>query len=341
MEGLIGGFIRVETYSREVAHMAKGKKTTSGAVIAEATRQEGFTGHIDEVAAPTLIYGIDPVEAYDEALARLELERTEKGAKYRKDATVLLGGVASYYKPREAVNNDEDKVIIEEWKKRTIDFLKLEFGTNLRSVIEHHDEGYPHIHFYIIGDKVGETRKLHPGMKAEQGIENKSERLKAYGTGLTTFQDNYYSQVSAYVGMNRTGPSGTGVHLTRKQWKKERIIAKALQTKLKTTDFNYQQSIERMNKAENELDNYLDMQADMQKTIAKEIRRQVNEIKQTLIKEWSQMMDGVVELRDEYAGKLKRFAGVKGVDEHIKETEGDSGYIVAEGVVSDFKKRRA
>ena len=222
MSELVGGFIRIETYSKEVAKNAKGNKTSAGAVIAEATRQEGFISHIEGgIAEPSLIYGVDPVEAYNEALARLEDERDDRGRKIRSTATVLLGGVASYYKPRVAVDNDEDKALIEEWKKRTIDFLKLEFGDNLRSIVEHHDEGYPHIHFYIIGDKVSDTRKLHPGVKGEVGIEEKAARLAGYGNALRTFQDNYYAQVSAYVGMNRTGPSGTGVHLGRKQWKKE------------------------------------------------------------------------------------------------------------------------
>lgn len=341
MADLGGGFIRIETFSREVAKSAKGKKTTAGAVIAEATRQEGFISHIDDVVAPTLIYGVDPTEAYNEALARLEDERDDRGRKYRKDATVLLGGVASYPKPRVAIN-DEDKELIEEWKQRTIDFLKLEFGSNLRAVVEHHDEGYPHIHFYVIGDKVGETRKLHPGAKGEIGIADKGERLAAYGKALTTFQDDYYDNVSVHVGMTRLGKYGHGnsKQKVRSEWKRDKKIAEDLAKRLKETDWNWEESVKRMDQATDELDNLLEMQADMQKTIAKEVKRRINDIKVALYKEYEEMMGKVLDIRDDYHKRIKSLAGVKGVAEHIKETEADSGYITAEAIVSNYKKTK-
>lgn len=342
MADLGGGFIRIETYSREVAKSAKGKKTTAGAVIAEATRQEGFISHIEGgFAEPTLIYGVDPNEAYNEAMTRLEAERTDKGTKYRKDATVLLGGVASYPKPRVAIT-DEDKELIEEWKQRTIDFLKLEFGANLRSVVEHHDEGYPHIHFYVIGDKVGETRKLHPGARAEIGIDDKSERLAAYGKALRTFQDNYYDNVSVYVGMTRTGPYGFGNNKNKKrgEWKRDKEVAAKLAERLKETEWNWEESVKRMDQATDELDNLLEMQADMQKTIAKEVKRRINDIKVALYKEYEEMMGKVLDIRDDYHSLINKVKGVKGVAEVVKEIEADSGYITGEAIVSNYKKTK-
>lgn len=341
-----GGFIRIETYSREVAHSVKGKKTTAGAVIAEATRQEGFISHIEGgVAEPTLIYGVDPNEAYNEALAKLEDERTDKGARYRKDATVLLGGVASYPKPRIAVN-DEDKELIEEWKQRTIDFLKLEFGSNLRSVVEHHDEGYPHIHFYVIGDKVAETGKLHPGVKAGIG-KPKNEQKPAYGEAMTTFQDNYWANVSAFVGMTRIGPNGGGKHSDRKQWKRDKHVAKLLAERLKEADWNWAESKKNLDDSLDELDALLEQQAevrkehaDIEKTIAKRVRQRVNEMLEKVHKDYEAAMGKVLDIRDDYHKRIKSLAGVKGVAEHVKENEADSGYITAEAIVSNYKKAK-
>lgn len=345
MADLGGGFIRIETFSREVAKSAKGKKTTAGAVIAEATRQEGFISHIDDVVAPTLIYGVDPTEAYNEALARLEDERDDRGRKYRKDATVLLGGVASFPKPRVAIN-DEDKELIEEWKRRTIDFLKLEFGSNLRAVVEHHDEGYPHIHFYIIGDKVGETRKLHPGAKGEIGIDDKNTRLAAYGKALSAFQDNYYSEVSAHIGMTRLGPYGFGdtkKQLKRPAWKKEKEIAEKLATRLKETDWNWEASLKRMNEAEAKFDEIFERQEQLEterKSYRKELMRQFNEMKLTLYKEYEEMMGKVLDIKDTLTTALDKARSVKGGAEVVKEIEADSGVITAEAIVSNYKKTK-
>lgn len=345
MADLGGGFIRIETYSREVAKSAKGKKTTSGAVIAEATRQEGFISHIEGgVAEPTLIYGVAPDEAYKEALTRLESERNDKGAKYRKDATVLLGGVASYPKPRVAIN-DEDKELIEEWKRRTIDFLKLEFGDNLRSVVEHHDEGYPHIHFYVIGDKVGETRKLHPGAKGEVGIADKGERLAAYGKALRTFQDNYYDNVSVYVGMTRTGPYGFGNNKNRKrgEWKKDKEIAEKLATRLKETDWNWEASVKRMAEAEKKFDDIFEQQENLEnerKSYRKALKKQFEEMKLALYKEYEEMMGKVLDIKDTLTTAIDKARSVKGGAEVVKEIEADSGYITAEAIVSNYKKTK-
>lgn len=343
MSDLGGGFIRIETFSKEVAKSAKGKKTNAGAVIAEATRQEGFISHIEGgVAEPTLIYGVDPNEAYNDALARLEDERDDRGRKIRSTATVLLGGVASYPKPRVAVN-DEDKELIEEWKRRTIDFLKLEFGSNLRSVVEHHDEGYPHIHFYIIGDKVSDTRKLHPGARGEIGIDDKKERLAAYGKALRTFQDDYWTQVSAHVGMTRVGPNGGGVHLTRPQWKQQKQIASQLATRLKETDWNWEASLKRMNEAEAKFDEIFERQEQLEterKSYRKELMRQFNEMKLALHKEYEEMMGKVLTIRDTYHEFKDKVKGVKGVAEVLKENEADSGYITAEAIVSNYKKAK-
>ncbi|MDD2934816.1 MAG: plasmid recombination protein [Methylotenera sp.] len=342
MGELGGGFIRIETFSKTVAKNAKGK-TSAGAVIAEATRQEGFTSHIDDVVAPTLLYGIDPTEAYNEAMARLEVERDDKGRKIRSTATVLLGGVASFPKPRVAIT-DEDKEVIEEWKARTIAFLKLEFGDNLRSVVEHHDEGYPHIHFYIIGDKVAETRKLHPGARAEIGIADKSERLAAYGKGLRTFQDDYYNNVSAFVGMTRIGPFGYGnsKKVSRPTWKRDKHVAKVMAERLKDADLNWAESKKNLNDSLDELDALLEQQAEVrkehaeiEKTISKRVRQRVNEILARVEKEYDEKMGQLVYLADSLTTALS-----KAKKEAVKEIEADSGVIVAEAIVSNYKKAK-
>ncbi len=158
-------FIRIQVYARAVDSRKK-SAWTARQIVDEASRIQGNCDHIENPQPPTLLFGVMPNMALDEAEKKVEVEKDEvrlqdgsiKFRKVRADKAILLAGVASY--PREG---EEYQV----FRDLTLRFLKRKYGSNLKSVVEHLDEAHPHIHFYCVADKVSETKNLHEGYLAQ------------------------------------------------------------------------------------------------------------------------------------------------------------------------------
>lgn len=210
-------FIHIETYPLQVS-AKKGAQTAkeSGArdsqqtvkgIVGEAIREPENCPHVEAPKPPTFLVGnIKDFKKLPELLEnRFKTMKTEQGRAYRKDTHVLLSGVASY--PRDGTE-------YEDWKARTLAFLRAEYGDNLRHVIEHTDEEHPHMHFYAFSDTEMNARKLHDGCIAEMKAEKEkgerlkaSERRKAFADGCREYLDRFHASVGVYFGMDRVGPS--------------------------------------------------------------------------------------------------------------------------------------
>lgn len=202
-------FVHIETYGKKSAkraekggnHRSDVKQTTSGGVLAEARREQGFTSHIEQPAEPVLLYGVDVVEVEklteDYSLNSYTTDKNGKQKKLRSDASILLAGVVSI--------KQEDSEIWDEYKKDSIEFLKNKYGDNLKSVIEHTDESQPHIHFYVVGGIGEKLADLHDGKKAVSLLKDKKDQQIAYTTAMTEFQNDFYNSVSKKYGLDRLG----------------------------------------------------------------------------------------------------------------------------------------
>jgi hypothetical protein len=157
------------------------------------------------------------------------------GKKLKKTAHVLIAGVVSYpLETKYLKNNDEKLKLYEEWQKRTIKHIDQEFGAdNVMCILEHTDEEYPHLHFYVkpklTPDKTYTLDDLHPGRRAVKEMggytkENGKQRRIAYKAGMREFQDRFYNSVSSYFAHARTGPRRQ--RLTREGWKAQTEINK-------------------------------------------------------------------------------------------------------------------
>lgn len=229
-------FIHIETYPLNVsaqkgAQTAKesgqldSKQTVRG-IVGEAIREPENCPHVEAPKPPTFLVGnIKDFKKLPELLEnRFKTMKTEQGKAYRKDTHVLLSGVASYPK---------DGTEYEDWKARTLAFLRAEYGDNLRHVIEHTDEEHPHMHFYAFSDTEMNARKLHDGCMAEMKAEKEkgerlkaSERRKAFADGCRAYLDRYHEQVGRYFGMDRVGPSRR--RLSRSEYNAEKAEKKKL-----------------------------------------------------------------------------------------------------------------
>ena len=206
-----GQFVRIQTYARVASKKAqqlenakataKGKtaKTVwnSSDVIAEALRDVGACGHVLEPQPPVFHHG---TEARMRGLV-IELEgvadaiQKRTGKKPRKDTAHLLAGVLSY--PDDAPKGDR----YNEWRERSIKWLKKRYGSNLVAVLEHQDEANPHLHWYCIEPDGLDVKRIHEGWVAKKDGQEYRDAMRAV-------QDDYYRDVASYVGLLRIGPGG-------------------------------------------------------------------------------------------------------------------------------------
>lgn len=208
-------FMHVELYSREepakktinksknLNHQSDVRTTTVGGVLSEMKREEGFTSHLEQVNAPQVLYG--SISDLERSIERYEAEfkttdKNGKEKKLRKDACILLAGVVSL--------DRADEEIWDEYKTKSIEYLKNKYGENLKCVVEHTDETNPHFHFYVAGNQKQDLNLLHDGKLAVSKLakeDKKKLHQTAYTEAMIKFQDDFYTKVSNKFGLSRTG----------------------------------------------------------------------------------------------------------------------------------------
>ena len=239
-------FFHVEAYAREEStkgrtqtkknadgtfsskEVAKEKRGNVRWVIAEAKREQDSCYHLDSPQPPLVLLGdLDQVE--QEATKWAEEATDERGRKLRKDGACLLAGVISL--PREQEENWE------QFKAKSLDWLKEKYGDNLRCVIAHEeDEAHPHLHFYCVAKKGQKFEDLHEGKRAQKELKKKNpkatkqEQNIAFAEAMRATQDDFSNRVGQRFGLARLGPGRR--RLTRAQWQAEQTQAEALQKTL-------------------------------------------------------------------------------------------------------------
>lgn len=218
-------FIHIETYARVPS--AKHKKQSIRGIINEVERIPHACLHIKNPAAPTLVFGTNPSKVADQIYKLADECQDNLGRKIRKDAQLLLAGVVSY--PKKATDTNYEDEHFQKWLKQTIEFLKVEYGSCLKSVILHSDdEEFPHCHYLVVPEPdsngILNIRDIHPGMRArdtesDKGVGSGKVRRRLYKDAMRAFQDRYYSLVGISNGLSRLGPGRR--RLTRKEWHDE------------------------------------------------------------------------------------------------------------------------
>lgn len=214
--GLQGGgfqFARAEFYSAaggrkrgmtDVNKMQHRDKNWSAKEVAsEAMRVEGNCDHVTYPREPKILFGVSALVAADEAEAWGKTARQGNGKAYRKDAPVMAAGVLSL--PRDRLDDWK------EYKREAVEWLKDHYGERLRSVVEHLDEGHPHLHFYVVPlptDK--DFTACHAGYAARvQAVAEKrksGEVCDAYKKAMKEWQDAVFDGLSCRFDLARIGP---------------------------------------------------------------------------------------------------------------------------------------
>jgi hypothetical protein len=235
-------FVHLESYARKAD--AKGRSTDF--IFAEASRKPEASIHVSKRLPPIVVFGVG-VEAvqemHDAAVAAATI--AVKGGHVRKvarDKKTLHTVVASFPFTMAELRDDPDKrKEAEEWERRTVAWLRSQYGNDLKSVIRHEDEEYFHIHAYVVPlDEPGMAAlKFHPGVTAKRAVMDcgattgedakvLSKRADAaYKQAMREWQDSYHQAVAVPCGLTRLGPQRR--RLTREEWQREQVQAKALQ----------------------------------------------------------------------------------------------------------------
>lgn len=194
-------FLRIEEYSQKTVQRKNGE--TRGnvfGILKEAEREASHSKHVNNPMKPEIIFGITASEMLSE-LNYLSENVKVNNKKIRKDARILTAGIASY--PIKQTSKEFDIKHFEIWKKVTVEYLKAKFNSNIKSVICHMDESNPHLHFYLYNSKDLNMRSFHPAFLAEDNEKNTKLKRKAFRSGLTEFQDQYFKLTSKPLGFER------------------------------------------------------------------------------------------------------------------------------------------
>lgn len=238
-------FFRCNVYSSSLgtskklgaSHKNDEVRATYLQVIDEAFRVENACPHVALPQKPALLFGMtgDELKSY---LTALQKEGRDKiGRAIRKDAHLLMAGVASF--PKAGFLND--RANFDKWCELTIQFCKLKYGSNLKSIVMHLDEEHPHIHFFcapnfLANNRIEHMRVIHDGIRASDEAMSDSAKVKKhrYDDAMRALQDDYYDAVAKRVGMSRIGPRTLG--LTRKAWLNKQEEAKRVAQALAVTE---------------------------------------------------------------------------------------------------------
>lgn len=237
-------FAHIQTWSRK----ASPKTRTVQEIIDEALREPGSCGHVDDPQPPRILHGNartfraehDAHVAARATTVRMK-DGTTKSRAIRQDRHTLASIVVSYPVPRAAITTDAAREKYAAWERRNLQWLRETYGDQLRVVLAHEDETYPHLHAWLLPDDPGaDATTLHPGKVAKRTVEAEAKASglpprdalklanRALKAAMTTWQDDYYRAVGAPAGLTRTGPKRR--RLSREQWRAEKAAARVTAT---------------------------------------------------------------------------------------------------------------
>ncbi|WP_223564963.1 plasmid recombination protein [Agrobacterium tumefaciens] len=242
-------FIHLESWSRKPD--SKGRSTDF--IFDEASRKPIASVHVADPKLPTVIYGlgIDEVRQMHDEAAAAAMTPGARGKLRKLDSKqkTLHTVVASHPYTVEEVRADPKKAAeVRDWERRTVAWLRKQYGPALKSVLRHTDEKQWHVHAYVLPTNDPQMRAgvYHPGAVAKKAVKAAGRRDGedgkalnkradvAYKSAMRDWQDSYHEAVAVPCGLTRLGPSRR--RLTREEWKAEQAQASALKDAVERAD---------------------------------------------------------------------------------------------------------
>lgn len=194
-------FLRIEAFSAKQVMR----------ICAEANRDEGFCSHVEVPKPPSWMIGCveDVKNAVNEHMNTFTPIRHKSGRvstrRRRADHRCLIGGVTSWpIKNKDFLKQDLiGRKRFQDWVWASKAWLETRFGENLIAMVAHADEGYLHLHFFVVGD----ANQLHPGLAAEfsEGVRlgSRLEKRVRYVAAMQNFLDEAHAEVGSKFDLER------------------------------------------------------------------------------------------------------------------------------------------
>jgi hypothetical protein len=203
-------FIHLSAYGRSPRRGAKRHETCAG-ILGEASRMASSSAHIADPRKPRLLFGCDPISLKPETERLGRAARDGRGRRLRSDAGLMVAAVISYPLPRDAFVDENDWLTYVEWRTAAIDWLTRQFGECLKSIVEHQDEAYRHLHAFVLPEQAPDGQLdwsiAHPGRHARVSAArkggNKTRQNAAYVAAMKALADDFHENVSARFGHAR------------------------------------------------------------------------------------------------------------------------------------------
>ena len=241
-------YFHADSFSLE-AGKGKAGGNTVDKITGEADRVEGNCPHVENPIKPKILYGCSFSKAGEMAREWAESAVDGRGHKYRKDGLCFVAGVISAPKDLEDWNA---------FKADAITWLKQKYGKTLKSVIEHTDEPFRHIHFGVVANRGERFETIHDGYRAKlkadpnRGKRDRSSVEKtegrrigniAYITAMRGVQDSFAENVGVYHALARTGPCRRRLtHIQQKREEQERKVIAVAKAKLREDEKKLRES---------------------------------------------------------------------------------------------------
>lgn len=169
------------------------------------------SAHIEEPRQPRRLLGCDPVDLKPEIDKLANMARDSKGRRLRADAGLMIAGVISYPMLRTELVSSGDWLTYLDWRKASVDWFTRQFGQSLKSIVDHEDEAYRHIHAFMLPDLAPDGQMdwalAHPArharVTAAQNGRNKTEQNAAYIAAVRALADDFHDTVSRHFGHDR------------------------------------------------------------------------------------------------------------------------------------------
>lgn len=233
-------FVHFEGFSRQGGKSGR----STDFVFGEVARRPDACPHVEAPRPPETVFGVGIEEVRtlhdDGAAAARDLMSNGRSRAIRKTQQTLATVIASHPFTVAEVRDDPAKAAaVAAWEKRTVAWLRAEYGDQLVSVVRHVDERFCHLHAYILpGNAMMKVSDLHPGHVAKAVVVDAGSRPgedaktlnrrgdKAYREAMRGWQDSYHRNVGAPSGLSRFGPGKR--RLRRAEWHEEKHQAAAL-----------------------------------------------------------------------------------------------------------------
>ncbi len=242
-------FVHLESWSRK----ADDKGRSTAFIFDEASRRPIASVHVADPRPPIVIYGVgvDEVRQMHDVAAAAAMTPGARGKLRKLDSKqkTLHTVIASHPYTVEEVRADPEKAKeVLDWERRTVAWLRAQYGPALKSVVRHTDEQQWHVHAYVLPTHDPQMRAgvYHPGVVAKKAVKTAGARDgedgkalnkradAAYKAAMRDWQDSYHEAVAVPCGLTRLGPARR--RLTREQWKAEQAQARALQNAVERAD---------------------------------------------------------------------------------------------------------